>query len=73
MKRWHTHKTKPKANEDIIAIYNDNSVYIENTAADEYGRLIILDGENGCFLWKDIKDTLKLWAYVAEYFEKELK
>lgn len=71
MKRWHTNKTRPLSEERVIVVDTDNDVSIEWTDLDNKGRWFMSWGYRDCS-WKEIKDKIKLWAYVDKYFEKEL-
>jgi len=77
MKRWHTNKTKPKANGSaFIVIGTNGDVWIDEMNIDEYGvsyPLGATEWTGWSADWDDYKERVKLWAYVDKYFEKELK
>ena len=71
-KRWHTNKTNPKSNEDIIVILKNNEVEISFCYINDFNELCYFDSNFNPF-WKDFKKGVKLWSYVDKYFEKELR
>ena len=87
-KSWHTNKTKPNSKHihngfappQIIIVLKDdenfdfkqNRVVIASVYINEYGELSI-GFDSDAYAWKDYKDYVKYWAYIDEYFKKELE
>lgn len=75
-KRWHTNKTQPNVAqhflEDIIIIWKDRSICISGISINDFNELY-LDAESyGNPLWKNARENIVKWAYIKDYFKKEL-
>lgn len=74
MKRWHkSMKRKPKAYEDIIVIWKNGNISIEEMAIDERGQSYFWSNDYNLYDWETVVPDIKQWAYVDKYFEKELE
>ena len=72
MKRWHkSMKRKPKAYNDILILWNDGTISIDELIIDDYGKSVwITDDGNFCD-WSIISRGIKQWVYIDDYFKKE--
>lgn len=75
-KRWHSNKTQPNFKQhimdDIIVIWNNKDVTISGIDVNDHNELYLIDYGYNNPLWKDAKQNIVKWAYVNEYFNKEL-
>lgn len=73
MKRWHkSMKRKPKVGDDILIIWTNNTVEIGTMLLDEFNESYLCCSCDS-YSWDNVAPMIKQWAYVDEYFEKELK
>ena len=66
-------KRKPKAYNEIIIIWKDGNISIEEMAIDEHGQSYFWANDYNLYDWSFVAPLIKQWAYVDRYFEKELK
>lgn len=87
-KHWHTNKTRPNSKHirngfvppQIIIVLKDdenfdfkqNRVRIATVYINGYDELSVYCDDN-TYTWRNYKDYVKYWAYIDEYFEKELE
>ena len=68
-------KQKPKVGEDILIIWKDKNitnVTIDTMLLDECGKGYLCCSHDS-YDWDFVAPTIKQWAYVDKYLEKELK
>jgi len=74
MKRWHrSMKRKPVAYNEIIVIWKNGNVSIDELCIDEHGKSYYWCNDYNLYEWSQVSTLIKQWAYVDKYFEKELK